>query len=339
MAVVKANAYGHGTVRVAETCIEAGAEQLAVARLAEGAALREAGIKTPILVLGAPDTDALTRYAQFDLSVTASSARVVAALASARTPLRVHLKVDTGMGRLGCSPADAPALLEQLQAASHLKVDGLWTHFATADEPDSAYAREQLQRFQQLRATLQRPHVPVHLANSAALLYLNEAMQQTEHSLVRAGLSLYGVPPAADAPLTVSLRPVMRLSAPVVHLKTVSPGTSISYGARWTASRPTRIATLGVGYGDGYPRLCSKYGRVRINDTLRPFAGTICMDMCMVDLGRPEGALAQRVHEGDTAVLFDAEGPTAHDVATWARTIPYEIFCRLDARVPRNYVA
>jgi alanine racemase len=178
----------------------------------------------------------------------------------------------------------------------------------------------------------------VHTANTGALLTIGAPAHDFPRPLVRTGIAVYGLAARPVLHERIDLRPVMRLRARVTHLKTVSAGTPISYGARWRAPRRTRIATLGVGYGDGYPRRCTGEAVVRIGDAERPIVGSICMDMCMVDLGPSDQPLARRVEVGDQALLFGAEGPTLYDVADWAETIPYEICCGLSPRVPRRYV-
>jgi alanine racemase len=339
MAVVKADAYGHGAVEVARACHEAGVRHFAVARVEEGAALRDAGLDSPILVLGAPCAAELAACAAHDLDVTVSSQDVAEAVIAqaARTPLRVHVKVDTGMGRLGLAPGDAPDVLRRLEQAPGVTLAGLWTHYATADEPGSAFAKTQRDRF---AAVLRETDVPVdrvHADNTGALLTLRDGAFGTSPRLVRTGIALYGLAATEALSERIDLRPALQWSACITHLRTAAPGTPVSYGSRWRASEPTRIATLGVGYGDGYPRLLSGRASVRVGGALRPVVGTICMDMCMVDLGPPNGDLARRVERGDRAVLMGPSGPTAYDLARWAETIPYEICCSVSTRVPRRY--
>jgi alanine racemase len=220
---------------------------------------------------------------------------------------------------------------------------GIWTHFATADEPESAFAQTQLARFEDLLDSLEGvspPIIPehIHAANTGALLTIGARSHNFRAPLIRTGIALYGLTARPELHARLDLHPVMRLRARVTHLKTVEPGTPISYGAHWRAPRRTRIATLGVGYGDGYPRHCSGQASVRIGGEERPIVGTICMDMCMVDLGPPNQSPARDVQVGDEAVLFGTAGPTLYDVAEWAETIPYEICCGISPRVPRRYV-
>ncbi|PEN14406.1 alanine racemase [Longibacter salinarum] len=348
MAVVKADAYSHGATQIAPVLEQEGVAAFAVARPTEGVELREAGITTRILVLGAPLPGDLPVCAHHDLDVTVSSLEVAERVRDyARVqPLRVHLKVDTGMSRLGVSPEDVSDVYRTLQKERRVTVGGVWTHFATADAPGHPLTATQRERFDALRRELDLP-LSFHTDNTGALLTGDGTLpspegpaSQTYPSYVRTGIAVYGLAPTSElssGEVASKLRPALALRARVTHLHTIDAGTSVSYGATWTADRPTRIATLGAGYADGYPRLGSGSARVRIGDELRPVVGTICMDMCMVDLGPPDSPLARRVEVGNAATLFGPDGPTIYDVARWARTIPYEICCGLSRRVPRIY--
>jgi len=344
MAIVKADAYGHGAVPVAKVLHEEGVRHFAVARPAEGIRLREAGLGDRILVLGAPFRDQLPVYTTHDLDATIASVESAEAACQhgrAAQPISVHVKVDTGMGRIGIAPDAAPEVIARLSDAPGVSLAGVWTHFATADEPESAFAQTQLDRFRSVLDGLDLPPAfsgHVHTANTGALLTIGARTHDFSAPLVRTGIALYGFAASAELHARIDLRPVMRLSARVTHLKTVEPGTPISYGAYWRAPRTTRIATLGVGYGDGYPRLCSGRATVRIAGEDRPIVGTICMDMCMVDLGPPDQSPATEVEVGDEATMFGPSGPTLYDVADWAETIPYEICCGISPRVPRRYM-
>jgi alanine racemase len=341
MAIVKANAYGHGILPVARTLQDEGVRHFGVARFAEGVHLRKEGHTDRILVLGAPAPAQVPKYAEYDLDLTVPSADVAAAVvrhARPDAPIRVHVKVDTGMGRIGLAPDDVPAVVSRLAETPGVVLAGLWTHFATADTPGSAFAQTQLERFQVVVDELEVTVEHVHAANTGALLTIGEPAHEFCPSLARSGLALYGLAATPELAARLDLRPAMELTARVTQLKTVPAGTPISYGAHWQAPRRTRIATLGAGYGDGYPRLCSGRASVRLGGASRPVVGTICMDMCMVDLGPPDQAPATRVDLGDEAILFSPSGPTAYDVAQWSETIPYEICCGVPPRVPRRYV-
>lgn len=341
MAVIKADAYGHGARPVARVLHEEGIRHFGVARLGEGVRLREEGVTDRILVLGAPSPEQIPTYLEYNLDVTVPSAEVGVAVARHARPdtqIRVHVKVDTGMGRLGLASDDVSATMSHLSETPGVVLAGLWTHFATADDPGSAFARTQLRRFQNVVADVDIPVQHVHAANTGALLTLGSPTVDFTSPLVRTGIALYGLAATAELGSRLNLRPAMRLSARITHLKTVSAGTPISYGARWTADRPTRIATLGVGYGDGYPRAPSGRAFVRVGDVLRPIVGSICMDMCMVNLGPPSESPAQDVTLGDEAVLFGPSSPTVYDVTQWADTIPYDVCTRISPRVPRRHV-
>jgi alanine racemase len=341
MAVVKADAYGHGILPVARALHDEGVRFFGVARLEEGIQLREEGHTARILVLGAPTPARVPQYLEHDLDLTVPSADVAAAVvrhASPTAEMRVHVKVDTGMGRLGLSPDDAPTVVSRLADAPGVALAGLWTHFATADTPGSPFAQTQLERFQAVVETIDAPVEHVHAANTGALLTIGEPALDFSPSLVRSGIALYGLAATPELGTRLDLRPAMQLTARVTQLKTVPAGTPISYGARWQAPRRSRIATLGVGYGDGYPRLCSNRASVRLGGASCPVVGTICMDMCMVDLGPPDRPPATTVELGDEATLFGPDGPTVYDVAQWSDTIPYEICSGVSPRVSRQYL-
>ena len=332
MAVVKADAYGHGAVPVARTLVAEGVEWLAVATVPEAVALREAGLDVRILVLAAPLPAFLPAYETYRLDVVVSSPEVAEAVA-ARDGLRAHVKVDTGMHRLGVAPEAAADVVRGLRAAG-TEVAALWTHLATADGNDVGFALEQVRRFDGALRDLGADAPPlVHVANGPAVVRLPSLASRP--ALARLGGVLYGIqsdPAMADA--VTDLRPAMRLVSRVVHLQTVAPGESVSYGRTWTAERPTRVATLAVGYADGLPRALSNRGRVGIGGRLWPVAGRVCMDMTMVSLGDPEAAGAA-VRLGDEAVLFGPGGPAVEDQAAAAGTMAYELTCGLTARVPR----
>ncbi|MEM1044236.1 MAG: alanine racemase [Bacteroidota bacterium] len=329
--IVKANAYGHGVDLVAPVLREEGVGFFAVATVAEGIELRSLGVTERILVFAAPLPEQLPAYAAHGLEATVSSVQVAEAAAALGEALRVHVKVDTGMGRIGLAPGEVAEAMRLLRAAPAVEVAGLWTHFATADEPDAAFARTQLGRFEAVLAEVGEPLPPLHLANTGALLQLPEAMQR--RAFVRAGGYLYGLPSSDFVAERADVRPVMRLVTRVVHVKTVAPGDTVSYGRTWTADAPTRIATLAVGYGDGYPRGLSNRGEIGIGGQHYPVAGRVCMDMTMLDLGRPGGGAS--VAAGDEAVLFGPGGPSVTEVAAAIGEMAYILPTGLTARVPR----
>lgn len=337
MAVVKADAYGHGAVPVAETALQNGAECLAVALVEEGVQLRQSGISAPVLVLGGIAREGAQAVAAYGLIQTVFDVETVRWLeeAAARegTAVDVHLKVDTGMGRIGVrSEAEARAVAEAALASDHVRLSGVFTHFATSDGEDLGFAREQNARFVSLVSALKalRPDLTVHAANSAAILRVPEA----HYDLVRAGIALYVAPDLPDG-AGDGLSDAMRWVTRAVHVKDVEPGETVSYGRIFTARRPTRVMTLPVGYADGYHRAIGGRGRALVRGQSAPVIGRVCMDQCMLDVTGIDGARA-----GDEVVLLGAQGReriTAREMGTWCGMIDYEIVLSPTARVPRIY--
>ncbi|MDR7517650.1 MAG: alanine racemase [Armatimonadota bacterium] len=327
MAVVKADAYGHGVVPVARAALDAGASWLGVATVREGVALRRAGVTAPVLVLGAWDPAELMDAARWNLQLTIASAEGLEAVLRAAPPVGLHLKVDTGMTRLGLRPGEVVPALDRLAAAGAV-VSGCYTHLATADDADPSAAVEQLRRFEavlpEVRARF--PRAVAHAANSAAAL----AFPHAHYDLVRIGLALYGLPPAPHL-AGLALRPVLRLRSRVVRVARVSAGTSVSYGARYRARRETTIATVACGYADGYPRRAGEGGQVWMGGRRVPVAGTVCMDYLMADLGDGPAAV------GEVVELL-GEQVRADEVAARAGTVAYEVLCGIGPRVPRVYL-
>jgi alanine racemase len=341
LAVVKADAYGHGAVPVARAALEAGATWLGVALVEEGAALRDAGIDAPILVLSEPApaaadavvANALTPVVYTPAGIEALAKAVVAA--GRDTPLRVHLKVDTGMHRAGCTVDAAPGLVDAIAHRPELVLEGICTHFAVADEPGHAYTDDQVTRFDalldELDATGARPGL-VHAANSAGLL----THPRHRYDLVRVGIALYGVPPSDALEDRVELAPVLSLRARVAHVKELPAGARVSYGLRYELERPGTVATVPVGYADGVPRnLGLLGGEVLVHGRRFPIAGTVTMDQLMVDVGD------EPVEVGDDVVLLGRQGDEEITAAEWAArlgTIAYEIVTGIGPRVPRRYL-
>ena len=338
MAVVKADAYGHGAAAVARALEAEGVGAFLVATLAEALALRAAGVAGRLLVIPPPDAAMLPAFAEHGIDAAVASAASLAAVeafAAAAGRLRVHVKADTGMHRLGFAPADVPRVVERLRRTPGLEVAALWSHLATTGD---AFADEQAARLGALDAVA--PDVPRHVANSAAVLsgaghFAGEA--GPAEGWVRAGLALYGVDPL-DAPGTDdagdALRPVLSLHARVLRVATVAAGETVSYGRTWTAQQPTLIATVGIGYADGLPRALSNRGWMAVRGRRVGIAGRVCMDLTMLDLGAPDGPAAS-VREGDWADVLGGDGPSAHEIAALCGTIPYEVLARIGARVPR----
>ena len=335
MAVVKADAYGHGAPQVARHLSSKGVEWFGVATLAEAVELRNAGIDERILVFAAPLPEYLPAYAKYELDVTVSSldvAQAVAGQAARSGRYRVHVKVDTGMGRIGMSPSDIPAAMALLEHSPQVRIEGLWTHLATADDDRLDFAHRQLEIFRGVLATYGDAAAHVHAATSSAVLRIPESFD-FDRAIIRTGIGLYGYSAREGLAETAGLQPVMRLISRVTHTKWVDEGTSISYDRRWQADRRTRIATIAAGYADGYPRLLTNRGEITIRGKRCPVAGTICMDMLMVDVGSDID-----VAVGDEAVLFGEGAPDAFEVATLAGTIPYEILTSVTKRVVRVYL-
>jgi alanine racemase len=335
-AVVKADGYGHGAVAVARAALEAGAEGLCVALVEEAAALRRAGLDAPILVLAEPPPHQYGEVVRTQARAVVYSERAIEGLAAARTPVRVHLKVDTGMHRVGATSADAIALARRIAARPSLVLDGVMTHLAVADEPDDPYTDRQLDAFDAVLSALRAEGIEppfVHAANSAAGL----AHPRARHAFVRAGIAVYGIVPGPGvAHLSTELRPALSLRARVSFVKRVAAGERISYGLRHRFAADTTVATLPLGYADGVPRrLSATGGAVLIGGRRRPIVGVVTMDQLMVDCGDDV------VAPGDEAVLIgsqDAETVTATEWATRLDTIAYEVTCGISARVPRVYV-
>ncbi|MFW5973674.1 MAG: alanine racemase [Bacteroidota bacterium] len=341
MAVVKADAYGHGALRVARTLAQEGVRRFAVARIEEGVKLRDEGIDGSILVLGAPLPHQLPLYARHSLGITVSSSEVLEAVLklspSLSEPLETHVKIETGMGRIGISPQRAAGAVERLDGATGIDLASVWTHLATADEPDSAFVEKQLAIFDETVFPFRDAVAYVHVANSAALLNHSDKLDLSEGTVIRPGIALYGLSPSGttDQALAAGLRPVMTLVSTITHVKEVAEGESVSYSRKWRAASPRRIATIAAGYADGYPRRLTNRAEVGIDGRRFPVAGTVCMDMTMADLGSSNGPAA--IRPGTTATLFGGDGPSCFELARLAETITYEIVCQVGARVPRVY--
>ena len=339
MAVVKANAYGHGMLEVAKTVAEAGCKDLAVAIPEEGVALRDGGLASEnILVMGAVNENGIEPCVQNNLILTVfdpdTVAEADACAARLDKPVCVHIKIDTGMGRIGLRTIEeAQALQRALQKASHIRVTGIYTHFADADHLNDSgglcvYSQKQLELFHQLKACFD-PDIPAHTSNSAMSLVSAEA----NFSMIREGISLYGYPPV---PTGLPFQHVIHWEAEIVHVKDVPAGASIGYGCTFTADNPMRIATIAVGYGDGYHRTASNRGEVLVSGKRARIVGRICMDQIMVDVTEIPDAKT-----GDIAVLIGRQGDGfigANELAEWTSTISYEVLLSITTRVPRNYI-
>ncbi len=336
MAVVKANAYGHGIVRVARELCAEGADYLGVAYLEEGICLRQAGIAVPILVFGAAAKAQIPRFLEYGLELSIPSAEMARAISAAalaaKRPARVHLKIDTGMERIGEHWYSCEAFFNEVFGLPGLEIAGVFSHFATADD-DLDFARVQLDHFRAALAILEssgRTPPLVHMANSAGLVNLPES----RFSMVRPGIMLYGYEPSPLA--RVGFEPVMRLVSRIAFVKEIRKAAGVSYGRTWIAPAQTRIATIPIGYGDGYSRSLSNRSKVLIGDVAYPVVGRVCMDQIMVDLGQGAGA-----EEGDEVLLFGSRGGrgiAAELLCEIMGTIPYELTCMVSSRVPRLYM-
>lgn len=339
LAAVKADAYGHGAVGTAKYLETQGVSWFGVATAGEALELRRGGVSSNILIF-TPVYEGVEELLEQGVAlsvVDAQSAEVVIRAAAGRKGgrgVRVHLKVDTGMGRLGEGTVGTLQTAQLLARAKGVELEGLWTHFACADEPDRSYTEGQLARFQGAVAALEREGIQVplkHTANSAATL----DYPASHFDLVRPGIALYGYHSSPhSAALGPELMPALTLTAPVTFVKRLRAGQSLSYGALWTAPKDTVIATVRFGYADGYPRVLSSRAdaQVRLHGQLRPIVGRVCMDQLMVDAG------ALDVQVGDRVVIFGPEGPTAEELGEAAGTISYELLVRLGSRVARAHV-
>jgi alanine racemase len=337
MGVVKANAYGHGILEVSRALLSMGAHSLGVALLEEGIYLRENGITAPILVLGAINADQIPQFLQHDIAITSSSvdkSRSISATAAAvGKTARVHLKIDTGMERIGVHWYNADAFVDKTLSLPGIVVEGLFSHLAKADS-DRAFTLEQIARFSAIVERMdkagRRPPL-VHLANSEGVIQY----PSSHFNLVRPGIMLYGYATRKDFGER-RLRPVMSLLTKVAFFKVVPEGAGISYNHTTRTSRQTRVVTLPIGYGDGYNRLLSNRGEVIIRGVRHKVAGNVCMDQTMVDIG-PDGT----AYNGDDVLLFgehEGDSVALESLCSAIDTIPYEILCMIADRVPRVYV-
>lgn len=335
MAVVKADAYGHGAVGVSRVMEAAGVDWLGVALLEEGAEIRRAGVEAPILVLGTARPAKIALYRHYRLTPTISSLAELALwrdwTASQHNPTQIHLKVDTGMGRLGVAMDEVPRALEMIRTHPRLSLAGLLSHFGDADVPGSPRNPAQEERFAEVLAQLteeERGSVLIHMANSAAALH----RPASRFGLVRLGIAVYGIDPVDTVP---DLKPVMSVRARIVHLKEVPAGTALSYGGRTVTQRRSRIAVVPVGYADGYSWRLTGKAEALVREQRVPLAGSVTMDMTLLDV---TGAGAEL---GDEVVLLGQQGReevTALELAGHAGTISWEILCHLGLRLPRRYV-
>ena len=340
MAVLKANAYGHGIVEIGRFFEQIGIPYFSVAYLEEAIELRQAGIKTPILVFGGIVQEQIDAYLENQLTITAPSVEklqmIDARAAELGVRAMVHLIFDTGMERLGVHYYNARELIQASLNVKHSFIEGIYTHYANADTADLTYSQAQLDRFKQILAIYPEIDAPVpplrHMANSGGVLQLEDSW----FDMVRPGILMYGVYPSAEVNRTIQVKPVLRWTSRVVYFKVVQPGHPVSYGSTWKSDEPVRVVTLPVGYGDGYFRALSNKASVLIRGQHFPVIGRVCMDQTMVNIAD------QSAYNGDEVVLLGEDefgnGITIESLAEWADTIPYEVLTSLSRRVPRVYL-
>ncbi|MBI4319979.1 MAG: alanine racemase [Chloroflexi bacterium] len=340
LAVVKANGYGHGAVMVSVIALRSGASRLGVACVDEGIQLRRAGISSPILVLGYIPPCEAAEVVRFELTPTVNTMQLALALssksaaASVTTPL--HVKVDTGLTRFGLLPEEVAGFVKGLLTMPNLRLEGLWTHFASADEPDKEFTHRQLAIYNDTLAALARSGIAVacrHAANSAATLDI----PASHLDMVRCGIGVYGMYPSNDVSRPVELRPAMTLKSKVARLRRLPPGTTVSYGRTYVTRAPTSLALVVLGYADGVRRALSNAGHVLVKGRRANIAGRVCMDQFVVDVEGIEG-----VQQDDEVVLMGRQGLEAipaEEIAGLLGTINYEVTCGISARVPRVYLS
>ena len=341
MAVVKADAYGHGAVKVARAALASGASSLAVAYPQEAVELRGCGIDAHTLVMGLLPSnsldavDALIATGAAQAVADLDTPRILGARAPSERPVPVHIKVDTGMGRIGIPPEETLSYIEALRTIPGIIIEGIFTHFPSADEADLSFTERQIAAFTELLQILKGSGIDIplrHMANSAGIL----ACKDSYVNMVRPGIMLYGLYPSSDVEKSIPLSPALRWTSAVRFLKSVPPGTPISYGRTFVTSRPSVIATLPVGYADGFNRLLSNKGSVLVKGRRAPIVGRVCMDMTMIDVTDIPG-----VSVNDEVVLIGSQGDdgiTADEMATLLGTINYEVTCAISKRVPRIYI-
>jgi len=339
MPILKANAYGHGLLRVAQLMESLGADYIGVAVLEEGILLRLNGIRMPILVLGGILGNQVPGFLKYNLAITASSieklSQVDEIAAQMGVKAKVHLKIDTGMERIGVHYYNAQGFLEAALKCKWIEFEGIYSHFANADQTDLSDARSQLERFNEVLSFYEKQSLPPppmrHMANSPAILQLPEA----RFDLVRPGVLLYGVYPSAQITHTIMVQPALSWKSRVVYFKVIQPGHAVGYGSTWQTDHMVRAVTVPVGYGDGYFRSMSHKARVLLRGKQYPVVGRISMDQIVVNIEWDSA------YNDDEVILIGEDGDEAircEDLAEWAGTIPYEILTNINTRVPRVYV-
>lgn len=334
-AVVKANAYGHGAIEISKIAVKCGADYLAVATVEEALELRENNFTLPILILGLIPSNSIEIALENNITLTVCDfdfAKKISEIAAAKNILaKVHLKIETGMGRIGIYPRDAIECAEKISDLKNIELEGIFSHFADADSADKKFTYEQLKIFLDTCEKITARGIKIkirHIAESAAILEIPDA----HLDMVRAGIISYGLYPSNDVKHTIELQPAMKLIARAVYIKNISAGTSIGYGREFIAERNSVIATLPLGYADGYIRAYKNF-HVEVRGKLAPIVGRICMDQFMVDVTDIDG-----VQVGDEFILFGSDKISIDDAANHLNTINYEITCLVSERVPRIYL-
>jgi alanine racemase len=340
MAVVKADAYGHGFMEVAKTLLENGADRLAVAVLQEGKQLRSRGVDVPILILGASNEESVEDLINFDITPSVFDyefAKALSYMAEKKEKVtKIHIKIDTGMSRIGfVATEDNDAIVDEIVRISRLpyiEIEGIFSHFATSDEADGEYTFLQYNRFMDVVKKLEDKGVKIpikHICNSAAIMMY----PQMHLDMVRPGVILYGMYPSDEVDKSrLDLIPAMTLKARISHVKEVEAGRGVSYGKEYITDKVTKIATVPIGYADGYLRRIAKEGKMIVDGQKVPIIGRICMDQCMIDVTN-----VHNINKGDEAIIFGREGVTVDDLARWLGTINYEVSCLIGKRIPRIY--
>ena len=340
MAVVKANAYGHGAVEISKIALASGDKLLGVSSFVEAKQLREAGIKDPIVILGFTPAENYLDMVRHNITVTIRSLDVARALATAarreNKTAKVWVKVDTGMHRLGLNPGEVLYFIKKIQNLPNLRIDGIFTHFAQADDPDLAFAKEQMSSFAKLLADLEEEGINIpwrSAANSAATFKI----RQSHFDLVRIGIAMYGIKPYKSFDYGVDIRPALTFKTEITQILELSKGESVGYGREFVAKKNTLIATLAVGYGDGFRRSPKNWGEVLIRGQRAPLVGRVSMDQAAADITDLTGD----IRRGEEVVLIGksaSEEITAEEVAEKLGTISYEVVTVISARVPRIYI-
>lgn len=337
--IVKANAYGHGGLEVSRVLLNNRVEMLGIAILEEGIYLRDKGIKAPILLLGGIFEEQIDTAIQYNITPTVYDLKLAYRVSKRADYFHkianVHVYVDTGMGSIGVRYDKAVEFIKSIKSIKNLFISGIYTHCSCSDEKDSTYTNLQIKRFKDVLAGLDeiKIHIPLrHMANSAAIL----GYPDVYFDMVRPGLSLYGLYPSEEVSRTIGIKPVMSFKSRVVHIKDMEQGNVVGYGRAYTITKPTRVATLPLGYNDGYSRLFSNAGKVIIRGMKVPIIGRVCMDQCFVDVTD-----IKEISIGDEVVLYGSQGQETISVESIARqlnTIPYEVTCSISSRVPRIYI-